>query len=115
MRTKFCIVLLVIISSVFTTFAQYTPFYQYTLLPKNEMDEIIGESSGETALNHVIEMVGYQRNRPASEYASGTFREGKYVLNKLNEFGITGAKIERFEGCLLYTSDAADDLTRVVL
>lgn len=62
------------------------------------MDEIIGESSGETALNHAIEMVGYQRNRPASEYGEGTFREGKYVQDKLNEYGIEGAKIERFEG-----------------
>ena len=62
------------------------------------MDEIIGESSGETALNHAIEMVGYQRNRPKSEYGEGTFREGKYVLDKLNEYGIKGAEIERFEG-----------------
>ena len=78
--------------------AQYTPFYQWTLLPPDVMDEIIGESSGETAINHVIEMVGYQRNRPASEYGTADFREGKYVLDKLNEYGIAGAKIERFEG-----------------
>ncbi|NOR75503.1 MAG: DUF4910 domain-containing protein, partial [Draconibacterium sp.] len=98
MRTRFIIVFFVFITTVSNSFAQYTPFYQWTLLPKLQMDEIVGESSGETALNHAIEMVGYQRNRPASEYGSGTFREGKYVLDKLNEYGINGAKIERFEG-----------------
>lgn len=78
--------------------AQYTPFFQWTLLPEEQMDEIIGESSGETALNHAIEMVGYQRNRPASEYGASTFRESAYVLKKLKEYGIQQAKIERFEG-----------------
>lgn len=82
----------------FQAMSQYTPFYQWTLLPKDQLDEIIGESSGETALNHAIEMVGYQRNRPADEYGQGTFREGKYVLEKLKEYSLEGAKIERFAG-----------------
>ncbi|WP_297097955.1 M28 family peptidase [uncultured Draconibacterium sp.] len=90
--------ILLFLFSVTSAVAQYTPFYQYTLLPPEVMDEIIGESSGETAINHVIEMVGYQRNRPVSEYGSAYFREGKYVLDKLNEYGIAGAKIERFDG-----------------
>jgi len=98
MRIKFFISLFAFLFSVSNLFAQYTPFYQWTLLPKEQMDEIIGEPSGETALHHAIEMVGYQRNRPASEYGSATFREGKYVLDKLNEYGINGANIERFEG-----------------
>ncbi|MDX8338213.1 M28 family peptidase [Draconibacterium sp. IB214405] len=97
MRKKLCSILLFLFS-ISSAFAQYTPYYQYTLLPPEVMDEIIGESSGETAINHVIEMVGYQRNRPASEYDSAYFREGKYVLDKLNEYGIAGAKIERFDG-----------------
>ncbi len=82
----------------YSAYSQQTPFYQWTLLPHGQMDVIIGEPSGETALNHAIEMVGYQRNRPASEYGEATFREGKYVLGKLNEYGISTAKIERFEG-----------------
>jgi len=98
MKIKLCTLLFFIFFSVLSSFAQYTPFYQYTLLPKNQMDEIIGETSGETALNHVIEMVGYQRNRPASEYGKSYFREGKYVLDKLNEYGIEDAQIERFDG-----------------
>jgi aminopeptidase YwaD len=98
MKTKFIVIFFLFISSVSFSFAQYTPFYQWTLLPKEQMDEIIGESSGETALNNAIEMVGYQRNRPSGEYGAGTFREGKYVLDKLNEYGIEGAEIERFDG-----------------
>lgn len=97
MRKSLLIILLFLLS-ITSSFSQYTPFYQWTLLPPAVMDEIIGESSGETAVNHVIEMVGYQRNRPASEYGSADFREGKYVLKKLQEYGIAGAKIERFEG-----------------
>jgi aminopeptidase YwaD len=60
------ITLLFLVELLFTTFSysQLTPFHHWTLLPKNQMDEIIGEASGETALHHVIEMVGYQRNRP---------------------------------------------------
>lgn len=98
MKTKFIVTLFLFVSNASFSFAQYTPFYQWTLLPNEKMDEIIGESSGETALNHAIEMVGYQRNRPSGEYGSGTFREGKYVLDKLNEYGIEGAEIERFDG-----------------
>lgn len=97
MKTK--TLLSIVFSAItFVSVAQYTPFYQYTLLPENQMDEIIGEASGETALNHVIEMVGYQRNRPATEYGNATFRESNYVLEKLKEYGISGAQIERFEG-----------------
>lgn len=98
MRTSFLVCLFIFIISIPNCFAQYTPFHQWTLLPKNQMDEIVGEHSGETALNHAIEMVGYQRNRPKSEYGLGIFREGQYVLNQLNKYGIDGAKIERFEG-----------------
>ncbi len=98
MRARILPVIIVFLVSCYTAYSQYTPFHQWTLLPQPEMDEIIGEMSGETAMNHVIEMVGYQRNRPESEYGTGTFREGKYVLDKLREYGISGAQIERFEG-----------------
>jgi aminopeptidase YwaD len=98
MRTKFLVTLFVFVIAISNLFAQYTPFHQWTLLPKTQMDDIVGEHSGETALNHAIEMVGYQRNRPKSEYGSGIFREGQYVLDQLKKYGIENAKIERFEG-----------------
>ncbi len=98
MRSRVTFIVLVLVFSVSNLFAQYTPFYQWTLLPQTQMDYIIGESSGETALNHAIEMVGYQRNRPSGEFGEGTFREAQYVLDKLNEYVLKGARIERFEG-----------------
>lgn len=75
--------------------AQFTPHYQWTLLEKKLMDQIIGEASGETALAHDIEMAGYTRNRLSEEYNSILW-ESKYVLDKLKEYGITTAKLERF-------------------
>lgn len=97
MYTKSFFAIVWIVCSMVAT-AQLTPFYQYTLLPQNQMDEIIGETSGETALHHAIEMVGYQRNRPFEEYGKSTFRESEYVLNRLKEYGLPGAQIERFDG-----------------
>jgi len=95
---KLCLIsiyLFVLLS--FRNSAQLTPYHHWTFIPENLQAEIIGEASGETALHHVIEMTGYQRNRPAEEYAT-TFRESKYVLDKLNEYGIKEAEIERFPG-----------------
>lgn len=77
--------------------SQLTPYYHWTLLPEEVFDEIAGESSGETALHHVIEMAGYQRNRPVAEY-SGDLRESAYILEKLKEYKLGDAKIEKFEG-----------------
>lgn len=61
------------------------------------MDMIIGEASGETALNHIIEMGAYNHNRPASEY-SGHFLETDYVFSKLSEYGLEDIKINRYPG-----------------
>ncbi len=76
---------------------QFTPHHQWTLLDQGIMDEIIGETSGETAFNHILEMGAYNRNRPASEYST-TLWEAEYVLQMLKEYNIPGSKIERFEG-----------------
>lgn len=75
--------------------SQWNYYSQYGLLPENILDEIIGESSGEQAFNHVLEMAAYNRPRPLSEYAT-TLMESNYVISKLKEFGVSNAKIERF-------------------
>lgn len=59
------------------------------LLPDKTIDEIIGEASGERALNHIIEMGAYIHDRPSAEY-SGYFFETQYVLGKLKEYGLEG-------------------------
>jgi len=75
--------------------AQFVPQYQWTLLEKKMMDQIIGEASGETALAHDIEMGGYTRDRLSDEYKTVLW-ESQYVMNKLKDYGITDAKLERF-------------------
>jgi len=75
-------------------FAQFTPYYQWTLLDKARMDEIIGEASGETAFNHIMEMGGYTRARSSEEYKTTLF-EAQYIMDKIKEYGLEG-KLERF-------------------
>jgi hypothetical protein len=77
--------------------AQMTPWYQWTLLPPDIMDEIIGEASGETAWNTIMETGGYNKDRLLAEY-EGTFYETQYIYDKLVEYGLPGAEIARFPG-----------------
>jgi aminopeptidase YwaD len=68
-----------------------------TLLPGNITDEIIGEASGERAMNHIYEMAAYIHDRPASEY-SGYFFETQYILSKMNEYRLEGAVVNKYPG-----------------
>jgi aminopeptidase YwaD len=68
-----------------------------TLLPGNIIDELIGEASGERAMNHIYEMAAYIHDRPSSEY-SGYFFETKYVLDRLKEYGLDGAVVNKYPG-----------------
>jgi len=77
--------------------AQMTPWLYWTLLPKEHMDEIIGEASGETAWNTIMETGGYNKDRLAEEYA-GTFYEAQYIYDQLKRYGLPGAEIVRFPG-----------------
>ena len=77
--------------------AQFNPRLQWSVLDQDLLDEIIGEASGETAFNHVIEMGAYNRNRTAKEFQT-TFWESEYVYNKMKEYGLKGAEIVRYPG-----------------
>jgi len=77
-----------------TAGAQMTPWLIWTLLPEDQMDEIIGEASGETAWNTIMETGGYNKDRLAEEYA-GTFYESQYVYDQLKRYGLPGAEIVR--------------------
>jgi aminopeptidase YwaD len=74
---------------------QTTPWLQWALLPAAQMDEIVGESSGETALRHVMTMCGVPRDRKSAEYA-GTFAEAQYVYDRLKDYGFADAALERY-------------------
>lgn len=77
--------------------AQMTTWFQWTFLESKLMDEIIGEASGETAFNHVVELGAYPRDRKPEEYA-GTLMEAQYIVDRLKEYGIKDADITRFPG-----------------
>ena len=98
MTKRILIFLLVSISFVFGTIhAQLTPWYVWTFLPEDQMDEIIGEASGETAWNTIMETGGYNKDRLSGEY-KGTFYESQYIYDQLKQYGLPGAEIVRFPG-----------------
>jgi len=75
--------------------AQYAPWLTWAFLPKEQVDEIVGEASGETALSTIIDINGYNRNRPAGEYA-GPFLETQGIMKRLKQYGIPGAEIASY-------------------
>lgn len=78
--------------------AQHTPWMIWTLIPQAQMDEIIGEASGETAFNTIMETGGFNKNRQADEYDTGTFYEAQYIYDQLKLYGLPGAELVRFPG-----------------
>ncbi len=66
-----------------------------TLLSHDQMTAIINEVSGERAMQHVLELVPYQRVRPPSEY-SGPFRESRVVADFAEAYGYDNVTIEVF-------------------
>jgi len=97
MRTRVSAVLFVLLLVVVVADAQMTPWYQWTFLDAEIMDEIIGEVSGETAWNSMLEMGAYNRDRLAPEYA-GTFAETQYVIDQLKRYGVPGSEVVLFPG-----------------
>jgi len=73
--------------------AQYTPWLYWTFLPKEQIDEIVGEASGETALSTIIDINGYNRDRMSDEYA-GPFQETQVILKRLKQYGISAELVK---------------------
>jgi aminopeptidase YwaD len=78
-------------------FAQYTPWLYWTFLPKAQMDEIVGESSGESAWNTVAEINAFNRQRFPEEF-TGNFFETQVVVRKLKSYGLTDVDVATFPG-----------------
>ena len=96
-RFSFIALMGLVVLGVGSLIAQHTPWMIWTLLPQGQMDEIIGEASGETAFNTIMETGGYNKNRLAPEYA-GTFYESQYIYDQLKLYGLPGADFARFPG-----------------
>ncbi len=77
--------------------AQYTPWLYWTFLPKTQMDEIVGEASGEAAWRTIATLNAFNRDRTAEEFA-GTFDETRYVVDQLKRYGIENVEIAAYPG-----------------
>ncbi len=77
--------------------AQYTPWLYWTFLPKAQMDEIVGESSGESAWNTIAEINAFNRQRFGEEF-TGNFLETQVVVRKLKSYGLEGVEIVTYPG-----------------
>ncbi len=78
--------------------AQRDPYDFHALLPDAWLDEIVGESSGETAWNTIMETGGYNKDRQSEEYDQGTFYEAAYVHSQLLRYGLPGTELVRMPG-----------------
>jgi len=74
---------------------QYTPWLYWTLLPKAQMDEIVGEASGETALATIQDIATYMRDRQPEEWA-GTLWESEAMMIRLKRYGFTNAELIKY-------------------
>jgi aminopeptidase YwaD len=97
MRARTALILFCLGFMVVAVEAQVNAWYQWTFLDSALMDEIIGEASGETAWNTILETGGYNKDRPAEEYAD-TFYESSYIYDQVRRYGLTGGDLVRFPG-----------------
>ncbi|MGZ5453754.1 MAG: M28 family peptidase [Candidatus Aminicenantales bacterium] len=95
-RTFVPAIIAVVLLSI-PAFAQYSPWLYWTFLPGAQMDEIVGESSGETAWDTIAEINAFNRQRFGEEFA-GNFLETQVVVRKLKSYGLDGIDIVTFPG-----------------
>jgi aminopeptidase YwaD len=67
-----------------------------TLLSHDQMTAIINEVSGERAMQHVLELVPYQRIRRPEEY-SGPYRESQVMADFAEHYGFDNVTVEVFQ------------------
>ncbi len=89
-RNSFIIGLIFLLFSAGIIFCQEQP-----LIPKDLLELIANEISGEQAFKHVVTLSGWPKNRTEEEYKR-TFYEAKYVLEKVKEYGLGKTHIEYF-------------------
>jgi hypothetical protein len=77
--------------------AQYTPWLYWTFLPKGQVDEIVGEASGEMAWTTVAEINAFNRERFDEEF-TGNFFETQVILRKLKSYGLAGVEVVTYPG-----------------
>ena len=97
LKRSFAPAILAVVLLSLPAFAQYAPWLYWTFLPKAAMDEIVGESSGESAWNTIAEINAFNRQRFGEEF-SGNFLETQVVVRKLKSYGFGGVDIVTYPG-----------------
>lgn len=73
---------------------EYTGPFNHSLMSEKFYDLIVGESSGERAYYHILDIAPYERDRKSEDY-KGLFMESKYVVDKLKSYGFADATTEQ--------------------
>lgn len=97
-RLAFALSLSLVAASVGAPAAGQEQYDRPTLLPAKTLAAIANEVSGAQALNHVIDIAGYERDRKPSEYGQGVPREAEVVAAIAREAGLSGVEILRPAG-----------------
>lgn len=72
---------------------EYTGPFSHSLLDEHQYDLIVGESSGDRAYYHILDIAPYERDRKSEEY-EGLFMESSYVTSRLKEYGLEEVSVE---------------------
>ncbi len=72
---------------------EYTSPFNHSLMNEKFYDLIVGESSGDRAFYHILDIAPYERDRKSEDY-KGLFMESVYVVDKLKSYGFADAKTE---------------------
>ena len=72
---------------------EYTSPFIHSLMDEKFYDLIVGESSGERAYYHILDIAPYERDRKSEDY-KGLFMESVYVVDKLKSYGFADATTE---------------------
>ncbi len=94
-RLAFALSLSLVAASVAAPAAGQEQYDRTTLLPAKTLAAIANEVSGAQALNHVIDIAGYERDRKPSEYGQGVPREAEVVAAIAREAGLSGVEVLR--------------------
>ena len=73
---------------------EYTGPFNHSLMDEKFYDLIVGESSGDRAYYHILDIAPYERDRKSEDY-KGLFMESKYVVDKLKGYGFADATTEQ--------------------
>lgn len=91
MKLTFVLMLSLLMTNVMGQ--EYTGPFNHSLMAEKYYDLIVGESSGDRAFYHILDIAPYERDRKSEDY-KGLFMESKYVVGKLKDYGFVDATTE---------------------